>query len=103
MIFFTSRRLFPNVQVTIRGLLPLVKYNVKVKFVCTDKYRHKYSNGEWSLLGESEIIHDESRMEFLHPSSPCTGETWMKKPVSFKCIKISHYSDSVDGNVRNKF
>ena len=100
--FSTSRRLFPTVQVTITGLIPSVMYNVKIRFVCFDKYRHKYSNGNWSLLGESEIIHDEPRMELLHSSSPSSGEIWMKKPVNFN-IKISHYKDSKGGNVSDNF
>ena len=75
-------------------------YNVKAKFVCADKYRHRFFNGAWNQTGESEIIHDESRMEFVHPLSPANGEMWMKKPVSFKAIKLTHRENSKGGNVR---
>ena len=78
-------------------------YNVKLKFACADKYRYKYLNRLWTVSGESEVIHDEARMEFLHPMSPSCGDIWMKKPVSFKNIKITHNKNSKDGNVRDKF
>ena len=39
-------------------------------------------------------------MEFTHPNSPSIGEIWMKKPVSFKTVKITHNSDNTKkGNV----
>ena len=55
------------------------------------------------ISGESEVIHDEARMELLHPMSPSKGEIWMKRPVSFKTLKITHDKKSKGGNVRDKF
>ena len=103
MTFSTSRRLFPIVEVTITGLIPSVMYNVKAKFVCADKYRYKFVCGKWKVTGESKIIHDESRMEFVHPSSPANGEMWMKELVSFEAIRLTHKENSKGGNVRRIF
>lgn len=93
------RRLFPTILITVTGLIPSVKYTIKVRFVSADKYRHKYITGHWTAVGESDIIHDESKMVFKHPSSPCYGEMWLKKPISFKSIKITHHNESENGTV----
>ena len=78
-------------------------YNVKAKFVCASKYHYKFLFGKWKVKRESKIIHDESRMEFVHPSSPANGEMWMKKPVSFEAIRLTHKENSKGGNVRYIF
>lgn len=98
-VFSHFRRLFPVVLVTVKGLNPSVKYTIKVRFVSADKYRHKFLTGRWTAVGESDIMQDETRMAYSHPTSPNTGEYWMKKPISFKCIKVTHHSESKNGNV----
>ena len=92
--------MFPNVLVTITGLAPSAVYTISIQFVLADKYRHKFVSGEWQVLSESDILHNESRMDYTHPLSPNTGEIWMKKPISFKTLKITHHSNSNNGNVR---
>ncbi|XP_003389547.1 PREDICTED: T-box protein 2-like [Amphimedon queenslandica] len=94
-----GRLLFPTILVTVSGLVPTIQYSIMVRFVSADKYRHKYITGQWTAVGESDIIHDESKMLFIHPSSPCYGEMWIKKPISFKSIKITHHSESQNGNI----
>ena len=104
LLFFFSfppviSRMFPTVAVMLSDLMPNTLYAVSLRFVLADDYRHKFVNGCWELTGKSEIIHDESKMVFQHPSSPTTGEIWMKKPISFKAIKITHFPKSAHGNV----
>ena len=100
LTYFTLfRRLFPIVLVTIRGLNLSLKYNISARFVSADSYRYKYICGRWISVGESDVIQDESRMIYAHPTSPNTGEYWMKKPITFKSIKITHHLKSKNGNV----
>ncbi|XP_041379678.1 T-box transcription factor TBX3-like [Gigantopelta aegis] len=41
----------------------------------------------------------QSRMEFVHPSSPANGEIWIKESVSFESIRLTHKEDSKGGNI----
>ena len=85
---------------TVTGLQPLAKYNVSLKIVPADAQRYKFLNGYWQATGESDVLQDESKMEYVHPSSLTTGEMWCKKPVSFKTVKITHAPGSKNGDVR---
>lgn len=96
-LFF--RRLFPALVVSIQGLERETKYIVSAHFASADKYRYKFMNGQWQVVGESDIIQNEALMVLEHDSSPMSGDVWMKKPVSFKKIKITHHASSKHGNV----
>lgn len=84
---------------SIRGLHPTLDYSISLRIHAADSYRYKFLNSYWSAVGESEILQNESRQIFRHPNSPHPGEFWMKKPVSFKTIKITHNPASKSGNV----
>ena len=94
-----GRRMFPTISVEISELDETAMYTVSLQFILTDEYRYKFVNGQWEVSGRSDIIHDESKMIIVHPSSPSLGEIWMKKPISFKTLKITHHSKSSKGNV----
>jgi len=64
-----------------------------------DKYRYKFINMQWVPVGESEVLQNEERQIIQHPSSPNSGEFWMKKPISFKTVKVTHNSTSKHGNI----
>lgn len=68
--------------------------------VPVDNYRYKYTNTTWTPAGESDIVQNHERQVFHHPCSPTSGQFWMKRPISFKSIKITHYTNSKNGNVR---
>ena len=89
---FLYRRLFPSVMVSVRGLNPRADYTISLRMRSADKYRYKFLNLEWVRVGESELMQNEDRQIFKHPSSPNSGQFWMKKPISFKTVKISHNS-----------
>ena len=54
---------------------------------------------QWTAVGESEVMQNEERQIFRHPNSPNSGQFWMKKPISFKQVKITHNPASANGNV----
>lgn len=94
------RRLFPSAVVNVRGLNPRTDYTISLRARPIGKYRYKYSDKkEWVPSYESEVLQNKKKQVFLHPNSPNSGEFWMKKPVCFKQMKITHSSISQNGNV----
>lgn len=90
------RKLFPRVIGTLRGLERSTLYNISLKISPfeTPVYRYVYKNNGWNRSGlcEDKDIAEE-RQTFRHPDSPKTGQSWMKKPISFKQVKITHNDD----------
>ena len=97
--FFFHRRLFPALLVSMQGLDPEMDYTISLKVATADNQRYRYINMKWCATGESEVIQNEDKQIFRHPSSPNSGHFWMKRPISFKSIKITHYAKSLHGNV----
>ena len=97
-LFF--RRLFPALLVGIRGLEHITEYIISLRISSADPYRYKFLNMQWVAVGESEVMQNEDRQIFRHPNSPNNGQFWMKKPISFKQVKITHNPSSSCGNVR---
>ena len=97
-----SRRLFPALLVSIRGLDLHIEYTISLRISSADPYRYRFLNMQWVSVGESEVMQNEDRQIFCHPNSPSTGLCWMKKPISFKQVKITHNPSSSSGNVRTE-
>lgn len=93
------RRLFPGLLVGVRGLELYTEYIISLRISSADPYRYKFLNMQWTAVGESEVMQNEDRQIFCHPNSPSTGQFWMKKPISFKQVKITHNPSSKFGNV----
>lgn len=94
------RRFFPAIVVNIQGLERDVKYTISLRVTPADRFRYKFLSSHWIPVGESEIMQNEQRQVFQHPNSPSSGDFWMKKPISFKAVKITHNPTSKQGNVR---
>ena len=86
-------------MVTLRGLNPTTDYNLTLKMASADQYRYKFLAMQWTKAGDSEVNQNESKQVFLHPDSPSSGSFWMKRPISFRDIKITHYQSSKTANV----
>lgn len=89
-------------MVTVQGLEPDADYTLYMKVTPADDQRYRYINMKWCATGETEINQNEEMQTYRHPSSPNSGQFWMKRPVSFKSIKITHYPKSKYGNVSLK-
>ena len=100
MCSLLSRRLFPALLVGLRGLDVTTEYTISLRISSADPYRYKFLNMQWVAVGESEVMQNEDRQVFCHPNSPNVGQFWMKKPISFKQVKITHNPSSAHGNVR---
>jgi len=91
--------MFPPLDVTVKGLDPLLKYNIQMRVAPADKYRHKYDGMRWEAAGESDVQQDMDRQIVSHSRSPDLGQSWMKAPVSFRTVKLTHFPSSRYGNV----
>ena len=87
---YMSRRLFPALMVNVQGLEPATLYNVAFRATSADPFRYRFVNMKWMIVGESEVDQNLARQISLHPDSPKNGESWMKRPISFKSIKLTH-------------
>ena len=83
----------------LRGLDPQTEYSISLRVTSADPYRYKFLNMRWVAVGESEVMQNEDRQIFHHSNSPNSGKFWMKKPISFKQMKITHNPSSSSGNV----
>ena len=70
-----------------------------VRVAPADSLRYKYLNMRWCAVGESDVVQNEEKQILRHASSPNNGMFWMRKPISFKNIKITNNSRSKNGNV----
>ena len=93
------RQLFPALRVRIHGLEPVIEYTVSLRISSADPYRYKFLNTKWVAVEESEVMQNEDKQIFRHPNSPNNGEFWMKKPISFKDVKITHDPSSTHAHV----
>lgn len=89
-------------MVTMHGMDPDMDYMLYLKVTPSDDQRYRYINMKWCPTGETEVNQNEELQTYRHPSSPNSGQFWMKRPVSFKSIKITHYPKSKFGNVSPK-
>ena len=98
-----GRRVFPQFSVLISDLDDATRYSVTLRFTQVDEWRYRYVERGWRTNGLSDAPHDETRMLFEHPGNPAPGELWMKKPIAFKRLKITHYPQSTRGQVSTMY
>uniref|UniRef100_A0AC35GRQ3 T-box domain-containing protein n=1 Tax=Panagrolaimus sp. PS1159 TaxID=55785 RepID=A0AC35GRQ3_9BILA len=86
----SGRRMFPTLQITVKGLLPTASYSFMVDFSCIDNKRYRYSfhQSKWMVAGpgDAEL---PSRLH-VHGDSPALGDHWMKQVIAFDKIKLTN-------------
>lgn len=97
------RSLFPTLIVSLYDLELKREYDVYIRAVPVNTYRYKYLNMEWREVGETDAFPSNDKQIYRHPSSPSTGHHWMKKPISFKGIKVTNNPRSANGNVSPRY
>jgi hypothetical protein len=83
-----GRRMFPVIQISVKGLDPDAKYIMVMDIVPVDDNRYKFHDSEWVVTGKAEP-QLPGRL-FVHPDSPATGAQWMKQIISFKQLKLTN-------------
>uniref|UniRef100_A0A8B9BQF0 T-box transcription factor 22 n=1 Tax=Anser brachyrhynchus TaxID=132585 RepID=A0A8B9BQF0_9AVES len=86
-----GRRMFPSVRVKVKGLQPLQQYYIAIDVVPVDskRYRYVYHSSQWMVAGNTDHSCITPRL-YVHPDSPCSGETWMRQIVSFDRVKLTN-------------
>ncbi|NXO38857.1 TBX22 factor, partial [Locustella ochotensis] len=94
------RRMFPSVRVKVKGLEPLQQYYIAIDVVPVDskRYRYVYHSSQWMVAGNTDHSCITPRL-YIHPDSPCSGETWMRQIISFDRVKLTNNEMDDKGHV----
>ncbi|NXW99553.1 TBX22 factor, partial [Larus smithsonianus] len=95
-----GRRMFPSVRVKVKGLEPLKQYYIAIDVVPVDskRYRYVYHSSQWMVAGNTDHSCITPRL-YIHPDSPCSGETWMRQIISFDRVKLTNNEMDDKGHV----
>ncbi|XP_075959996.1 T-box transcription factor TBX22 [Anarhichas minor] len=86
-----GRRMFPSVRVKVRNLDPCQQYYIAMDVMPVDskRYRYVYHSSQWMVAGNTDHSCISPRL-YVHPDSPCAGETWMRQVISFDRVKLTN-------------
>ncbi|XP_012884352.1 PREDICTED: T-box transcription factor TBX22 [Dipodomys ordii] len=95
-----GRRMFPSVRVKVKGLEPGKQYCVALDVVPVDskRYRYVYHSSQWMVAGNTDHSCIPPRF-YVHPDSPCSGETWMRQIISFDRVKLTNNEMDDKGHI----
>ncbi|KAM4661688.1 T-box transcription factor TBX22 [Amazona ochrocephala] len=95
-----GRRMFPSVRVKVKGLEPLRQYYIAIDVVPVDskRYRYVYHSSQWMVAGNTDHSCITPRL-YIHPDSPCSGETWMRQIISFDRVKLTNNEMDDKGHI----
>ncbi|XP_048370496.1 T-box transcription factor TBX22 isoform X2 [Sphaerodactylus townsendi] len=95
-----GRRMFPSVRVKVRGLDPGKHYYIAIDVVPVDskRYRYVYHSSQWMVAGNTDHSCIMPRL-YIHPDSPCSGETWMRQIISFDRVKLTNNEMDDKGHI----
>ncbi|XP_004378965.1 T-box transcription factor TBX22 [Trichechus manatus latirostris] len=95
-----GRRMFPSVRVKVKGLDPGKQYYVAIDVVPVDskRYRYVYHSSQWMVAGNTDHTCITPRL-YVHPDSPCSGETWMRQIISFDRVKLTNNEMDDKGHI----
>ena len=82
--------MFPALELVIRGLEPDNIYSVFISVQLKDQSRYRYNSSTgWMKIGTGAQPSFPNRM-IPHADSRNTGSHFMRKPLSFKTIKMTN-------------
>uniref|UniRef100_A0A8C5I565 T-box transcription factor 22 n=1 Tax=Gouania willdenowi TaxID=441366 RepID=A0A8C5I565_GOUWI len=92
--------MFPSVRVKVRNLDPCQQYYVAmdVNPVDSKRYRYVYHSSQWMVAGNTDHSCISPRL-YVHPDSPCAGETWMRQVISFDRVKLTNNEMDDKGHI----
>ncbi|KAM5221003.1 T-box transcription factor TBX22 [Ctenodactylus gundi] len=95
-----GRRMFPSIRVKVKGLDPEKQYFVAMDIVPVDskRYRYVYHSSQWMVAGNTDHSRIAPRF-YIHPDSPCSGETWMRQIISFDRVKLTNNEMDNKGHI----
>uniref|UniRef100_A0A8C6U666 T-box transcription factor 22 n=1 Tax=Neogobius melanostomus TaxID=47308 RepID=A0A8C6U666_9GOBI len=92
--------MFPSVRVKVRNLDPCQQYYVAMDVMPVDskRYRYVYHSSQWMVAGNTDHSCISPRL-YVHPDSPCAGETWMRQVISFDRVKLTNNEMDDKGHI----
>ncbi|XP_070614412.1 T-box transcription factor TBX22 [Erythrolamprus reginae] len=95
-----GRRMFPSVRIKVKGLDPVKQYYIAIDVVPVDskRYRYVYHSSQWMVAGNTDHSCITPRL-YIHPDSPCSGETWMRQIISFDRVKLTNNEMDDKGHI----
>ncbi|XP_045887122.1 T-box transcription factor TBX22 [Micropterus dolomieu] len=95
-----GRRMFPSVRVKVRNLDPCHQYYIAMDVMPVDskRYRYVYHSSQWMVAGNTDHSCISPRL-YVHPDSPCAGETWMRQVISFDRVKLTNNEMDDKGHI----
>ncbi|XP_034037742.1 T-box transcription factor TBX22 [Thalassophryne amazonica] len=95
-----GRRMFPSVRIKVRNLDPCRQYYVAMDVMPVDskRYRYVYHSSQWMVAGNTDHSCISPRL-YVHPDSPCAGETWMRQVISFDRVKLTNNEMDDKGHI----
>uniref|UniRef100_A0A915EI89 T-box domain-containing protein n=1 Tax=Ditylenchus dipsaci TaxID=166011 RepID=A0A915EI89_9BILA len=92
-----GRKMFPKIELKIKGLNPRVSYMVVIEMQSVDNCRYKFQAGGWSPSGQDDL--PETTQKVPHHDGPVlTGEFWMKSSISFDRLKLTNKANAEGGS-----
>ncbi|XP_062857018.1 T-box transcription factor TBX22 [Trichomycterus rosablanca] len=95
-----GRRMFPSVRVKVRNLDPFKQYYIAMDIMLVDskRYRYVYHSSQWMVAGNTDQSCIRPRL-YIHPDSPCSGETWMRQVINFDRVKLTNNEMDDKGHI----
>ncbi|KAM8953775.1 T-box transcription factor TBX22 [Pelodytes ibericus] len=95
-----GRRMFPSVRVKVKSLDPAKQYYIAMDVIPVDskRYRYVYHSSQWMVAGNTDHSCITPRL-YIHPDSPCSGETWMRQIISFDRVKLTNNEMDDKGHI----
>ncbi|XP_031647186.1 T-box transcription factor TBX22 [Oncorhynchus kisutch] len=95
-----GRRMFPSLRVKVRNLDPCQQYYIAMDVLPVDskRYRYVYHSSQWMVAGNTDHSCIAPRL-YMHPDSPCVGETWMRQVISFDRVKLTNNEMEDKGHI----
>ncbi|XP_007228535.4 T-box transcription factor TBX22 [Astyanax mexicanus] len=95
-----GRRMFPSIRVKVRNLDPIKQYYIAMDIMPVDskRYRYVYHSSQWMVAGNTDHSCITPRL-YVHPDSPCSGETWMRQVISFDRVKLTNNEMDDKGHI----
>ncbi|XP_060741834.1 T-box transcription factor TBX22 [Tachysurus vachellii] len=95
-----GRRMFPSIRVKVMNLDPFKQYYIAmdIKLVDSKRYRYVYHSSQWMVAGNTDHSFITPRL-YIHPDSPCSGETWMRQVISFDRVKLTNNEMDDKGHI----
>ncbi|TKS72640.1 T-box transcription factor TBX22 [Collichthys lucidus] len=73
-------------------------YEIGTEMIITKAGRYVYHSSQWMVAGNTDHSCISPRL-YVHPDSPCAGETWMRQVISFDRVKLTNNEMDDKGHI----